>query len=78
MCKAFPNLRIKLILAEVGVSVVMKPHLTLASVFRKPKDPSILFENKAGLVYQLPCSDCDAAGETGRSMETRKREHVMQ
>ena len=47
------------------------------SIFRKPKDP-IDFEEKRGLVYQISCRDCDAIyiGETGRSVKTRKREHV--
>ena len=55
----------------------MKPHFTLSSIFRKPKD-SIDFEEKRGLVYQISCRDCDAIyiGETGRSVKTRKREHV--
>ena len=32
---------------------------------------------KSGLVYEIPCRDCDAVyiGETGRSLKTRKREH---
>ena len=55
----------------------MKPHFTLSSIFRKSKDP-IDFEEKRGLVYQISCRDCDAIyiGETGRSVKTRKREHV--
>ena len=68
---------IKHILAEVGIRVAMKPHFTLSSIFQKPKDP-IDFEEKRGLVYQISCHDCDAIyiGETGRSVKTRKREHV--
>ena len=48
----------------------------LSSVFRKPKD-RIVESEKSGLVYKIPCRDCDAAyiGETGRSLKTRKREH---
>ena len=32
---------------------------------------------KSGLVYEIPCRDCDAVYivETGRSIKTRKREH---
>ena len=50
---------IKRILAEIGIGVAIKPHFTLSSIFRKPKDP-IDFEEKRGLVYQISCRDCDA------------------
>ena len=35
-------------------------------------------KEKSGLVYQISCRDCDAVyiGETGRSLETRKCEHI--
>ena len=48
----------------------------LSSVFCKPKDLNVKSE-KSGLVYEIPCRDCDAVhiGETGRSIKTRKREH---
>ena len=55
----------------------MKPLYPLSKVLCKPKDvPS---ENEiSGLVCQIPCRDCDSVyiGETKRSLETRKREHV--
>ena len=56
--------------------MVLKPHCMLSSVFRKPKD-RILESEKSGVVYKIPCRDCDAVyiGETGRSLKTRKREH---
>ena len=54
-----------------------KPHHTLSSLFRKPKDV-INFEQKRDLVYQISCRDCNTVyvGETGRSVRTRKREHA--
>ena len=54
-----------------------KPHHTLSSLFRKPKD-AINFEQKCGLVNQISCRDCNAVcvGERGRSVRTRKREHA--
>ena len=65
------------ILTQVGIGVALKPHHTLSSLFRKPKD-AINFEQKRGLVYQISCRDCNAeyVGETERSARTRKREHV--
>jgi len=49
----------------------------LSSIFRKPKDV-LSDSDKSGLVYEIPCRDCDAVciGETGRSLKTRKREHM--
>ena len=67
---------IKRVLAQVVVGVALKPHCMLSSVFRKPKDRNVESE-KSGLVYKIPCRDCDAVyiGETGRSLKIRKREH---
>ena len=65
------------ILTQVDIGVALKPHHTLCSLFRKPKDV-INFEQKRGLVYQISCRDCNAVnvGETGRSVRTRKRKHA--
>ena len=65
------------ILTQVGIRVALKPHHTLSSLFRKPKDV-INFEQKRGLVCQISCRDCNAVyvGETERSIRTRKREHA--
>ena len=67
---------IKRVLAQVGIGLALKPHYMLPSVFRKPKD-RIVESEKSGLVYEIPCRDCDAgcSGETGRSSKTRKREY---
>ena len=67
------------ILTQVGIGVALKPHHTLSSSFRKPKD-AINFEQKRGLVYQISCRDCNAVyiGETERSVRTRKREHASE
>ena len=48
----------------------LKPHHTLSSLFRKPKD-ALNFEQKRGLVYQVSCWDCNAVyvGETGVVLE---------
>ena len=56
---------------QVGIGVALKPHHTLSSLFRKPKD-AINFQQKCG------CRDCNVVyvGETGRSVRTTKREHA--
>ena len=48
----------------------------LSSVFRKPKH-RIVESEKSGPVHEIPSRDCDAVHieKTGRSLETRKREH---
>ena len=65
------------ILTQVGIGVALKPHHTLSSLFRKPKD-AINLKQKRGLVYQISCQDCNAVyiNETKRSDRTRKLEHV--
>ena len=65
---------IKRVLAQVGFAVALKPHFTLSSVFRKPKDV-ICDEKKCGLVYEIPCRDCDSVcvGEIGSSLNTGKK-----
>ena len=65
------------ILTQVGIGMALKPHHTLSSLFRKPKD-AINFKQKRGLMYQISYRDCNAVyvGETGRSVRTRKREHA--
>ena len=57
--------------------MALKPHHTLSSLFRKPKE-AINFEQKRSLVYKISCRDCNTVyvGETGRSVRTRKREHA--
>ena len=42
------------ILTQIGIGVASKPHHTLSSLFRKPKDV-INFEQKRGLMYQISC-----------------------
>ena len=68
---------IKHVLQQIGVGVAMKPIFPLSFKLPKPKD-CVLDHEKSGLVYQISCCDCDAVyiGETGRSITTRKWEHV--
>ena len=64
-------------MAQAGIEVAFKPCKTLSNIFPKPKD-KIDFSQNSGLVYEIPCRDCDSVyiGETGRSISTRKKEHV--
>ena len=68
---------IKRVLQQVGVGVAMKPVCVLSDIFCKFKD-KLLNKEKSTLVYQISCHDCDVVyiRETGRSLETRKREHI--
>ena len=57
--------------------MALKPHYTLSSLLPKPKD-AINVEQKRGLLYQISSRDYNAVcvDETGRSVKTRKWEHV--
>ena len=65
------------ILTQVDIGAALKPLQSLSSLFRKPKDV-INFEQKRGLVCRISHRNCNVvyAGETRRSVRTRKREHV--
>ena len=67
----------KRVLQQVGVGVAIKPVSVLSNIFCKPKDKG-LDKEKSGLVHHISCRDCDAVyiGETCRSLDTRKREHI--
>ena len=65
---------IKKVLAQVCIQVALKPHCMLS----KLKD-RILVSEKSGLVYEIPCCDCNAIyiGESRCSLKTRKGEHFV-
>ena len=68
--------RIKRSLSTHNVQTAFKPHQTLASVFRKPKDrPSK--ERVPGIIYKVKCKDCTFTyiGESKRSWHSRSTEH---
>ena len=54
----------------------MKPHRTLRNMLVHPKD-KIKQEDKTGVVYQIPCKNCERVyiGETARSLGERVSEH---
>ena len=68
--------KIQRILNEVGVKVVMKPHLTIRKLLPSLKNPLDNSE-KFCLVYQVPCRDCSFVyiGQTKRDLKSRLDEH---
>ncbi|KAK3697277.1 hypothetical protein QZH41_000323 [Actinostola sp. cb2023] len=67
--------KIQRVLRNHKIKTAVKPVSTLRQLLSKPKDP-IPTESKTG--YEIPCHDCSAVyiGETGRSLRTRKKEHM--
>ena len=57
----------------------MRPLSKLRSMSVHPKDKRFL-EDSAGVVYQIPCNDCNKVyvGETGRKFGVRKAEHKQE
>ena len=64
------------ILSPLGIKTTFQPINTLKQLIVHPKDP-IPKEDKAGVVYQIPCSDCPQTyiGQTGRTLGQRIKEH---
>ena len=67
---------IRRILSPLGIKTTFQPINTLRQLIVHPKDP-IPKEDKAGVVYQIPCSDCPQTyiGQTGRTLGQRIKEH---
>lgn len=68
--------RISRVLTQNKIKTCVKPHKTLKQILSRPKDP-VRKEKQTGIVYSIPCDECEVEyiGETGRALETRKREH---
>ena len=68
--------RIKRILEKRNLDVALRPAQTIRQSIVHPKD-SIPTEDKAGVVYQVPCKSCSKCyiGETGRPLKKRISEH---
>ena len=60
-----------------GVMVHQKPLSKLRDLLVAPKDPVDTLD-KTGVVYHIPCGDCDSryVGETSRSLRARLKEHT--
>ena len=61
---------------SAGVSTSFKPQNTLRRSLVSPKDKTEQ-EKQSGVVYSIPCKDCDSLyiGESGRKLEKRLTEH---
>ena len=68
--------RISSLLGKHDITVSHKPVRTVASFFKKPKDPQNK-ESERGVVYRIDCINCSAVyiGQTSRALKMRKREH---
>ena len=68
--------RLSRILRKHDVGVSFKPFNKLRSIFGRQKDP-IEPDQVLGVVYEVPCSDCDRTyiGQTGNSLRTRLNQH---
>ena len=64
-------------LRKHDIDVATKPVKTLQQQFPSPKY-RVPMEEETGVVYQIPCKECPWTyiGETGRSFQTRKKEHM--
>ncbi|KXJ13278.1 hypothetical protein AC249_AIPGENE15642 [Exaiptasia diaphana] len=69
--------RIRKVLTANNIKSCMRPEVTLRHVLSHPKD-RVVADKKAGIVYSIPCGECDIKyiGETGRSLKTRRSEHI--
>ena len=68
--------RLSRILRKHDVGVYYRPFNKLRSIFGYQKDP-IEPNQVRGVVYEVPCSDCDRTyiGQTGNSLHTRIKQH---
>ena len=68
---------LKRLLKHYGIKVISKPLRTFNQMLPSPKHrPSE--EKQTNVIYQIKCADCSwkYIGETGRSLETGKKEHI--
>ena len=68
---------VKRILNGAGVKIALKPDLTIGQDLSSKKSHNP--EEKSGVVYQVPCSDCNfvCIGQTKRDLKSRLAEHEL-
>ena len=61
---------------SLGIRTTFKSRGALREAMVQTKEPHPVWRKK-GVVYQVPCAECNCAyiGETGRSLEKRLSEH---
>jgi hypothetical protein len=66
------------ILRNLNIKVAHKPKNNLGPILSKVKDPIENLE-KTGVVYSIPCRNCDKKyiGETGKMLKSRLHEHFL-
>ena len=64
-------------LLKQNIRMTTRPLKTLQRMFPSPKH-QVPPEQRTNVIYSIPCSDCpwSYVGETGRSFQTRKKEHI--
>ena len=69
--------KIELLCAPLGVKTVFKSRHTLRQSLMRVKSPR-QDDLKAGVVYEVPCADCNHVyiGETGRCLQKRVKEQI--
>ena len=67
---------IRRVLKDLDIQTCFTPVSTLRQMLSHPKDP-IPTMKKSGVVYRIPCADCDKSyvGQTGRNLSVRIKEH---
>ena len=68
--------RIERVCRHLEIKTTFKSQGTLREALVHTKQPQSALKKK-GVVYQVPCADCDSVyiGETGRTLEKRLSEH---
>jgi hypothetical protein len=68
--------RLRRVLKQHKIGTTYRPINKISQMIVHPKD-KITQEDKCGVVYRIPCSNCERVyiGETGRKLSTRLSEH---
>ena len=67
---------IRRILNKENIRTAFRTKTTIRSILTNVK-PKVPLHNKKGVIYCIPCQDCDKVyiGDTGRTLQVRQKEH---